>query len=752
MTTSPALVALVEAGRKRRILTRMQADRLSEYAGTKGVNDPQALRTWLASADGLHPDLARKLLALLPPESQQPLGEYQPLAHLADGGMGSVWLSVKPGSDELVVVKTIKPAAGAQLSETQASEAVRRFEREARITRQLTHANVVRCLDSGVTVGQTLFLVLEYVDSGDLRDLVDTKGGLTEPLALAILFQVADGLAEAHRLKLVHRDIKPPNIFVASNGLAKLADFGIARSTESTRTMLTMEGAIVGSPMYMSPEQILTDPTLDIRSDIYALGAVLYFCLAAEAPYQGKLQEILHQHCTAPIPDVRTIRPKVSDAAQAIIARAMAKDRGKRYQTPEELRDAIGEALKALGLKPGGQQDESTALRDFSEGTAKRVARDIATLTADLRRQAGLDEMPTLADPSLQAGLSPDQATIATNLNEADRGAAERTIAADLSGPSPQQIDRHDMATMTAVLLAEEPAAPAPITPHTESGTHATVVAKDLGTVARLLYGKPAAAPAAPTTFPLSGDLATALTAPWLVLMPPGANPTPDQPVVFLYAQQAVKLGKLREAPVDLCLRNYPVAVHKEACQRISRSHCVVRYDAIGNQCLVEDLQAPNGTRLDGIPVTAGSTATLAPGVDNILELASVVVLWLRCLARSGPQQPGVAGFAAGAVGLDTACGFDALTMTRPENRPEMAYAVVLRRLTIGGPGAELPLAGARTRTACEVGIVGGRWIWRTVAAAGTAPAPWRPLTEGTDLECGGRLLRATVGRHELFG
>jgi serine/threonine protein kinase len=748
MNPPPALVALVEAGRKRRILTRTQAERLSGYAGTKDVASLPALRSWLASADGLHPDLARKLLALLPPEAQGPLGAYQPLAHLADGGMGSVWLAAMPDTAELVVVKTIKPAPGTSLSETQACEATRRFEREARITRQLTHPNVVRCLDSGVTDGQVLFLVLEYVDSGDLRDLVDTKGGLTEPLALAILFQVADGLAEAHRLKLVHRDIKPPNIFVASNGLAKLADFGIARSTESTRTMLTMEGAIVGSPMYMSPEQILTDPTLDIRSDIYALGAVLYFCLAAEAPYQGKLQEILHQHCTAPIPDVRSVRPKVSEAAQVIISRAMAKDRGKRYQTPEDLRDAIGEALRALGLKPGGQTDESTALRDFSEGTAKAVARDIATLTADLRRQAGLDEMPTLADPALQAGR--DQSTITADLNVVT---GDRTIAADLSGLPTAAVDIHEMATMTAVLLAAEPSGPdVPPVAVSDPGTQATVVADDFGTVARLLYGKPAAPPAAPQAFPLVGDLSTALAVPWIVLMPAGGNPTGDQPVVFLYGQQSVRLGKLREAPVDLCLRNYPVAIHKDACQRISRSHCAVRYDALGNQCLIEDLQAPNGTRLDGIPVAAGSTAALAPGVDNILELAGVVVLWLRCLARSGPQLPAVPGFAPGAVGLDTACGFDALTLTRPENRPEMAYAVVLRRLTIGGPGAELPLAGARTRTACEVGIVGGRWVWRVAAAAGTPAVAWRPLTEGTDLECGGRLLRAVPGRHELFG
>ena len=216
------------------------------------------------------------------------------------------------------------------------------------------------------------FMVLEYVDAGDLRDLVEKRGGLSEALALAIMHQVAEGLCEAHRVHLVHRDIKPPNIFVASDGRAKLADFGIARSTDVNRPALTMQGAIVGSPMYMSPEQVLSDSTLDIRSDIYALGAVLYFCLVCDPPYAGKLQEILHQHCTAPVPDVRSKRPNIGDKTQAIINRAMAKDRNNRYADPSEMRDALLTRLGELGALPGGHVDESTAKGDLSGGTAFR--------------------------------------------------------------------------------------------------------------------------------------------------------------------------------------------------------------------------------------------------------------------------------------------------------------------------------------------------------------------------------------------
>ncbi len=759
------------------------------------MSDPANLRAWLSKADGLHPELARKLLALVPPSDQRPLGDYLPLAHLADGGMGSVWLATKTGSTDLVVVKTIKPSSGQ--TEASAADALRRFEREARITRSLDHRNVVRCTDSGVAEQNTMFLVLEYVDSGDLRDLVDAKGGLNEALMLAIMYQVVDGLAEAHRVKLIHRDIKPPNIFVSSTGLAKIADFGIARSTETSRTMLTMEGAIVGSPLYMSPEQILTDPTLDIRSDIYAIGAVMYFCLTAQPPYNGKLQEILHQHCSGPVPDARSVRPAISAAVQGLIAKAMAKDRKQRYQTPEELRTAIADVLKNLGVAAGAPRDESTALHDLAEGTAKAVALDMASATAHLRTAAGLDEMPTIADAAWSgssadahlatvtadlgpgANLSADLPTMAANLDGVDRAdlptmaanlsnlgtggelatmianlnsSEHATMAADLHG-APEElaelptvnVPRDEMATMTAVLLAMD--APPLVPPENRStrdvGTNATVRLDDLGTVARILAGTDA-----PPALALDGDLASALAAPWIVL----SATAPDPTVVFLFAQREVRMGKLREAPVDLCLRNYPVMTHKDACQRISRSHCVLRYDAIGRQTLLADLNAPNGTRLDGIPVPAGGAVPLATGIDNILDLAGVVVLWLRCLPRSGAAVPALPGFPAGQVGLDTDCAVDAVAMTRPENRSEMAYAQVLRHLTIGGPGAGLPLAGARSQAICEVAVLGGHWIWRVSPPAGKTPGPWLPLVEGTELDCGGRKLRAAPGRHELYG
>jgi serine/threonine-protein kinase len=895
--------ALVQTTRKRRILPKGPSQRLGEYAAQKGIASLDDLRAWLAAGDGLSGDLAKKLQEFLPPKDAPAFGPYVPLTHLADGGMGTVWLAAAPDG-ATVVVKTLKGNLPGPKDGSQATEYMRRFEREARITQQLRHPNVVRCLDNGVAPDGSLFMVLEYVDSGDLRDVVEARAGLTEPLALAILYQVVDGLAEAHRIKLVHRDIKPPNIFVSADGTAKLADFGIARSTEQNRTMLTMQGAIVGSPLYMSPEQVLTDPTLDIRSDIYALGAVLFFCLAGHAPYDGKLQEILHKHCTAPVPDVRKKRPAVSDRTQSIIATCMAKDRKQRYADPQAMRAAIGDVLTGLGMKPGTKVDEDTV--DMEVGTAAlkpgtgRLAlpdeRTLAvnlnqppptagdlTITTDLSSDgaaitipsgasARIDDLPTIAGdlsggdapaaapapapndgdlptiagrpdlgsaatmpsgamhvpdddantvnltPAAAAKANPAVATRATHL-DIDSGAKPRGTAGtvDTHGPADSSLGTITLdpgrapakpappatpaapptkpppARPAAAATPAKPAAPAPAKPAAPAEKPAApsefsdikvdprplladfdeiktltanlmsqeavsdlalamskAQAKEPGTSATLSINR-ALLPGTPVPGVVKdafqGDITTALATDWVDLV----SPVPGDPSqVMLFARTRLLMGKLREAPVDLCLRNYPVAVHKDACQRISRMHVVLRHDAVLDQCRIEDQNAPNGTLLDGIVVPPGGSATMLSDEESILVLSNTVSLWLRALPRRGGLV-GIDGIPAAttqpSVGIDTPVRLDAITIVRRENRPELAYAMVLRRLTIGGPGAELVLAGARTRSAVEIAIYNNRWIWRPTGAN----IAWRPLADGTELDCGGKPMRATAGSYTRF-
>jgi len=705
---SASLEALVQVARKRRILAPATARRLGEFAAGKGIVDVVGLRTWLSEGgEGVSADLARKLADLLPPPELASFGSYAPLVHLADGGMGSVWLA--EGQGGLVVIKTIKADRAAAGEGSLETEFHRRFEREARITRSLLHPNVVQCLDSGCAADGTMFMILEYVDSGDLKDLVEMKGGLSEPLALALMHQVADGLAEANRVHLVHRDIKPPNIFVGHDGRAKLADFGIARSTEASRTMLTMQGAIVGSPLYMAPEQIMSAPDLDIRADIYALGCVLHYCLLARAPYDGKLQEILHQHISGPVPDVRALRPGLSEHAGRIMARCMAKDRTARYASPEELCTDLAAALAGLGVSPGSaHHQDSTASGDLS-GAGE----------AGFRRTSGSD------------------ATLVADLNS----------ISSLATRTPTEPDA--LRTMTANLLAHELEV-------LERVSATAASAKDPGTQATLMLGAHPGATQATLLAPTSnaerydGAVRSAITEAWIDLVPVAAG---DPTHVVLLAKPMLLLGKLREAPVDLCLRNYPVAVHKDACTRISRQHASLRYDALAQTAMIEDLKSPNGSMLDGVTLDGGRPAPLPLDTDSILAVAGTVILWLRPFRRRGlvmTVMDGAAGKIPGEVqqscGLERDHALDAVVITRPENRPEQAFAQVLRRLTIGGPGAELVLAGARTKAAVEVARYAGKWWWRVAG-----PGAWRPLAVGTMLDCGGRQLRAEVGSHERF-
>jgi serine/threonine protein kinase len=660
MSQPPLIRALAEASRKRRILSSGAAGRLADAAGAAGISSAQEARAWLGSGASVSLALGERLLPLLPSPSQDAIGPYAPLARLAEGGMGAVWLCAgahHAGAHELVVVKTIRDRSAGQ-SQRERAEYLKRFARESRITQSLAHENVVRCLDHGEAANGELFLALEYVAAGDLRDLVEAYGCLPEALALALVAQVADGLGEAHRLQLVHRDIKPRNIFVTADGVAKLADFGVARSTALTRTVLTEEGAIVGSPHYMSPEQVLGDTELDIRSDIYALGGVLYACLSGRTPYAGTIQEVLRQHVSAEPPDLRLLRTDVAPATMAIIATAMAKRRGERFADPGALRSAI---IARLGGEPAAAAAAAWA------GASQRLA---ARLLASLA--SGQDDTDCTTPPHLRA------------LGD------ERPMA------------RADAGATTATLVAQEE---------------------------------------------LARDASMALRAPWIALLPrEAADPT----LVVLVARLRVVLGKLREPPVDLCMRDYPVDEHRDVLTRISRTHVALRYDVARDGCVLEELNAVNGSVLDGMAVPPGATIPLTTEEPASLTLADSVHLRLAparrrspaCTIASLPAAPGEA-----APDLAHAFGVDAVAITRPRNRPELAYAMVLRRVTIGGTGSMLTLPNARAGEAVEIGRAGGAWLWR----AARTREPWQPLEEGTELDCGGVRLRAEPGSYQQF-
>ena len=261
-------------------------------------------------------------------------GHYTVERELGQGGMATVFLASDHKHERKVAIKVLSQDVAAQLG----SE---RFLREIKTAAQLNHPNILALHDSGEADG-LLYYVMPHVDGGSLRERLDREGALPLDDALRIAQEVAEALHHAHSHGIVHRDIKPENIlFVA--GRPVVADFGIARAVTSVgAAQLTQAGMAVGTPTYMSPEQAAGDPHVDARSDIYALGCVLYEMLSGHPPFSGRNpREILARHTLDAVPPLRTARPTVPPNVDATVARALAKVPADRFATARDFADAI---------------------------------------------------------------------------------------------------------------------------------------------------------------------------------------------------------------------------------------------------------------------------------------------------------------------------------------------------------------------------------------------------------------------------
>ena len=262
--------------------------------------------------------------------------EYEIVRELGRGGTAIVYLALERASGEEVAIKLIR----AKYIEDE--EAVTRFAREARFVAQLDHPNIVavhRVLDLG---SSGTALVMAHVPGRTLKQVIKEHGRLSIRRTEEILRGVAKGLGAAHAMGIVHRDVKPENIFIDAKGHALLADFGLARSmSNGNDTQLTMAGVAIGTPAYMAPEQI--DGTdLDARGDIYSLGLVTWEMLTGHRPWEGEsLYAVLYHQKHEQLPDVRDIRDDVPDYLAAVVSRAIAKNRDDRWQSTQDLLTAI---------------------------------------------------------------------------------------------------------------------------------------------------------------------------------------------------------------------------------------------------------------------------------------------------------------------------------------------------------------------------------------------------------------------------
>ncbi|MFC5302018.1 serine/threonine-protein kinase [Azospira restricta] len=269
------------------------------------------------------------------------LGRYEITGTLGRGAMGVVYRARDPLIERTVALKTV---ACGTLSASDAEEFEQRFFREAKSAGRLNHPNIVTIHDVGRD-GELAWIAMEFLSGRSLRDRLDTGVPLSCERIVEIAAAVADGLAFAHAQGVVHRDVKPANIMVLDNGTVKLTDFGIAQIPGGG---LTMAGAVLGSPKYMSPEQVAGQKA-DGRSDIFSLGTVLYELLTGQPPFSGdNLHATMYQvvHKAPPPPSGCCAGlPPVFDA---IVAKAMAKEPAERYQDAAELAADLRRALGAV--------------------------------------------------------------------------------------------------------------------------------------------------------------------------------------------------------------------------------------------------------------------------------------------------------------------------------------------------------------------------------------------------------------------
>lgn len=281
------------------------------------------------------------------------IGKYKLLERVGVGGMGQVFLCEHMFMKKRVAIKVLPPAKAEQPA------ALGRFYREARAAGSLEHPNIVRTHDIDQD-GNLHFIVMDYVDGPNLLDVVKKFGQMDIARAVSYTRQVALALDYAFRNKIIHRDIKPGNVLIDRRGTARILDLGLARFINDHSDQLTLkydDKIVLGTADYVAPEQVANSHSVDIRADIYALGATLYFMLAGHPPFPtGTVSQKLLWHRTKEPTAVRAIRPEVPDALAAIVARMMAKDPKARYQTPAQIVSELDALAPAAAPLPSAEE------------------------------------------------------------------------------------------------------------------------------------------------------------------------------------------------------------------------------------------------------------------------------------------------------------------------------------------------------------------------------------------------------------
>ncbi|MGB6865902.1 MAG: serine/threonine-protein kinase, partial [Candidatus Aminicenantaceae bacterium] len=266
-------------------------------------------------------------------------GRYEIIEELGKGGMGRVYRVEDTKLEQEVALKLIKPEIAKD------KKTIERFRNELKLARNIRHKNVCGMFDLGETEGAN-FITMEYVRGEDLRSLIRRIGQLPVGKSVSIANQICDGLAEAHRLGVVHRDLKSNNIMIDKEGNVRIMDFGIARSLETKG--ITGAGVMIGTPEYMSPEQV-EGTDVDQRSDIYSLGVILYEMVIGRVPFEGDTPFTIGMKHKGETPkNPKELNTQISDDLNRVILRCLEKEKERRYQNAGEVRSELTNIEKGI--------------------------------------------------------------------------------------------------------------------------------------------------------------------------------------------------------------------------------------------------------------------------------------------------------------------------------------------------------------------------------------------------------------------
>ncbi len=371
-------------------------------------------------------------------------GRYRLDGKLGSGGMSTVYLALDQTLQRQVAAKVLHREMSDQ------PDQLERFRREARAVAQVSHPNVVSVIDAGNDVDGHPYIVFEYVEGETLKQRIDRLGRLPLDEAAAYAIEIGRGLQAAHHAGMVHRDVKPQNVLIDTEGRAKVTDFGIALSQEADG--LTRTGRVLGTTDYVSPEQAM-GKEVDQRSDVYSLGILLYEMLRGDVPFKAEtLVGVAMKHVNDPMPDIQATRPGTSNALAAVIEQATQKEPKKRYRDMGAMLADLEGALEVeIARSGGGGTGEATTVLDSVPSKRRILSSRSVSIAGILLVLAGVLVALALIELGGEAEKKPSKVGGETVAGAPQSGDEIALSDADDFDPPPGDEDEHGESVQSAI-------------------------------------------------------------------------------------------------------------------------------------------------------------------------------------------------------------------------------------------------------------------------------------------------------------